>query len=141
MATTYRQVDGLIAALEGRRERAELMLREAASWYEDHELLNHAAVAWMQYAWAVLETDSTAARSTAILACSYMQKSGFNSHRVRDACHRILAEAQRRTLQSETLRTGIVLTVCPKARLTARPAGLPNTRITRGDPRMDWRRS
>jgi hypothetical protein len=112
--THHQQIDGLIAVLSGEPAAGATIFRRLASWYEERNLLAYATVSWLQYSWATLEFNYDEAREAARVAYDHMVTSGFNSHEQQKIAERICREAERRSLTRDTLRRGILASVCSK---------------------------
>ncbi len=113
-AAQYLRVDGLIAALEGQPEVAGATLRKAASSLEDQDLPGDATATWLQYSWAVVDIDSSAASQAAKTAYAYMERTGFRSHGLHKIALKIYQDARRGELRRGLLRRGILLLACPR---------------------------
>ena len=110
----HQQIDGLITALGGEPATGGRILKKTAQWFEEHEQLSHAAICWLQYSWAVLKVNGENARQAALIAYEYMAQTGFNSDEQKRLAKQLFYEAQRRCLNRETVRIGLLLRVCPR---------------------------
>jgi AraC-like DNA-binding protein len=108
------QIDGLIAALNGEARAAASILQNAASWYEENDLLSAAAVSWISYSWVALEFDRDRARQAALTAHRFMVATGLSGYEQQSVAEQIYMTAERHCLTREILRRGILIWVCPK---------------------------
>jgi AraC-like DNA-binding protein len=120
LVANHQQIDGIIAALNGELAEGARLLRDSALWYEENRLFGYAATSWIEYSWAILELNEQQARQAALVAYDYMAGTGFNAQQQQEVAKQLLLEAERRSLNRETLRRFILLRVCPG--IETRPA-------------------
>jgi AraC-like DNA-binding protein len=119
---TYSQMDGLIAALEGRHADAVSTLRRASEWFQGENLLSHSVVCRLQYSWALADVDQAEACRVTRDVYSEMKHVGFRAHGLQDIALRIYEDARQGLVEREALRRCILSAVLPTVRLTE-PAG------------------
>jgi hypothetical protein len=122
IVANHQQIDGIIAALAGDPLTGSHLLHTAARFYEEQELLSHSAIGWLEYAWAVLEIDSESAKESALIAYEYMARSGFGGSEQQSMAQQICFEAERYSLNRETLRSGILLLAVSKSKARLAPS-------------------
>ena len=69
---------------------------------------------WLQYSWAALVVDGSAAARAAKTAYAYMERTGFRSHGLQKVALKIYQDARQGELSRGLLRRGILLAVCPR---------------------------
>lgn len=111
---TYRQLNGLVKAVDNRPREAAKDLLEAASWFEEQGMRADAAVCLLQYAWALLDHEDEQAFPAALAAYEHFRTTGFTTDGLLDIARKISIEAKRGLLKQETLRKAVLLAVCPK---------------------------
>jgi hypothetical protein len=110
----YQVVDGLIAALQDQPKLASANLENAASWFDEHDLLAEAAATWLMYSWAIFVVDASAAARAAKTAYTFMERTGFRSQGLQRVALKIYQDARQGELRRGLLRRGILLMVCPR---------------------------